>query len=245
MICLEKRLLAYGIILFLVGILISDASIPNPNSLFSTSTGKLSIPPNGILYLPVKANSTALISYLASNPVDFYLVNRSVLNVVEAYNDSSRIGNVISGLEGRGVIAIIHNNTRGIFPYQGNYSLGYPKPDYVVAYIQNSTMQPIYPNATYYAVYGNEAGNYTEIDYSFVTISPKVSSVNSNSIYGLSTGEAVAGSLAFLTGVILIVFSIVKRNPEYAKAKDGEIARLYDRIQKNEEKKRSAKDKKP
>src|SRR5271155_1284 len=143
---MDKRLAVIGGIMFIAGVLMVVVStqsvlsaLPNSNNTF---TQKAYVPANSVVYYPIQLISASFIAigFNSTTPLSFYLVNSSAYAKFLPYIKSNEsLRNISDELEGKGVVVIMLNASKGIFPYQTGYSGLFPAPNYS---IQNTTILP-------------------------------------------------------------------------------------------------------
>ncbi|MEM3247700.1 MAG: hypothetical protein QXV80_00055 [Candidatus Micrarchaeaceae archaeon] len=217
---MNKKLLYIGIILVVVGIVIS---LMLPTTL-SPNIGKISIAPLGYVYVPITINETGatlVVEYLASNLTNFYLANSSgfaALSNLMTTNYS--ILPEAKRLLGNGVIAIIANSTSGIFPSSSNL---------------NSTNQASIASMApgrYYLIYENLKNKTIQLAYTYKALN----SVSEISIFA----SGLASTILFIAGIIILILAFIikpkaKAIPDRKSAQtqmEAEIDALYKRIEK-------------
>ena len=233
---MDKKLLGIGIVLLIVGALLSTGSYQATQSIFpnanNTVTAKALLAPHLIAYSPLYLNTTSFVSmgYNSSNTISFYLVNGSAFTRLLPLIDANRslIGNA-TALEGKGVFFIVYNQSRGIYPYQTVYGNLFPVPTY------QNTNSSVLLSGTYYLIFENDAGANTIVAYS--SLAKPASSVSI--IASSSAGFGLVGAFLVLAGLVLMVYSFISRRNVQEQLKQEEIDRMYSSIGKTPARKRS------
>ncbi|MGC8628938.1 MAG: hypothetical protein ACP5T4_01885 [Candidatus Micrarchaeia archaeon] len=223
---MNTRILLFGIILFVAGLIVSAASVSSVLASVSTSPTSFSlyVAPESYAYLNVSENLNALTSifYSASQPITFVYANYSAFKVLTASQSKNFIDTAM-GLEGKGVYEIA-NATKGIFPYVSSLSSTIPEPIYATNY--STTAQ-----GTYFAIFFNHNSTTAdveakEITYSYAGIQNGIK---------VASGTVLASSILMILGLLIIVFSFFASRSKKAQTPetmDENVAKIYAQIEK-------------
>ncbi|MGC8547615.1 MAG: hypothetical protein ACP5MC_01260 [Candidatus Micrarchaeia archaeon] len=226
---MNKRVLLFGLLLLIIGIAISIASVSStlPSSFVTQNTSMLEIQPNSIAYAQFNVNQTFLMGYASKMPVYFVFANFSAFQKIEA--SKTGIANASQSLEGQGVLEIAEGNA-GTFPYipenssQNTEVSNYTKP----YYLAKGAQQP----GTYFAIFFNPYSAPDTVEIKQVTYSyAKALSTIKN-----AGGYVFLGSLFFLIGLFAIIASFFMSSHQTSKPNSNEldlqVQKLYDEIEK-------------
>jgi hypothetical protein len=231
---MKKKLLYLGLMLVAVGVgigLIAPGTVI-PSLFPAPSMQSATVVPGAMSSLPIQINESGLpiIRFSSSSGVDFYLANASAYAAISGAGggNSSARGTAV-GLEGRGVYEIYENATSGAFPFLSYLNVTAP------VYILNSSLlQP----GTYYMIFRNQGGSTASIAVKAFTVS----------LSTIQSGEASVGAylavaaVVFFAGVGLAIYALIAKDREKAQvAIDEDVAREYERIEKQGRKKGSKK----
>jgi hypothetical protein len=234
---MKKKLLYLGLMLVAVGVgigLIAPGTVI-PSLFPAPSMQSATVAQGAMSSLPIQINESdesglPIIRFSSSSGVDFYLANASAYAAISgAGGGNSSARSTAVGLEGRGVYEIYENATSGAFPFLSYLNVTAP------AYILNSSLlQP----GTYYMIFRNQGSSTANIAVKAFTVS----------LSKVESGEASVGAyltvaaVVFFAGVGLAIYALIAKDREKAQvAIDEDVAREYERIEKQGRKKRSKK----
>ncbi len=231
---MNKRYLAYGIIILLLGVAASYESgqqfLSNLSNPDNTRTSEFGLAANSVAYVNATVPTQSFFSavYNATEPTNFYLVNSSAFLALSPYfNSTTNLSAQARALEGRGVFDIEEGPASGAFPYQPSYAQYIPAPNYTETNATTGTSSFL-PNDTYYLVFRNLGpGNSTMVYSYYIKSAASVSLTGSSSFsFGMLGGIMLVGGLA------LMAFSFFRRSGQGGQtAKSEEIGKAYDQIE--------------
>ena len=229
----NKKMLVIGMLFMLLGVVVGGMTY---SSTFNTSSNvsreALALHPSSSIYVKLTTNSstTPSLFYYSSSPLDFYFVNSTAFESIEPYlNNSGEVANIITSLEGKGVLEVFNNSASGVFPYTKNYSQLNPQmPVFPIpAYTINGTIPT--KDATYYVIYNNKGSSF--INVSYVTVYLPTTSTESYYKSAFELPSIIAG-LSFLVGLILFMLSFIYKNKGMSeKESDAEALKLYKKLE--------------
>lgn len=223
---MRKRLLYIGALLFLIGIASAFMSLLSLQSItpagLSPKSERLTLGANALGDVPVVLNQSGVIvlSYNATNGVDFYLANQSAAAALGGANGTdARV--VAAGLEGRGVYDIYEDSSAGTTPYYAGAGSSSP------AYVANLS---VFPAGTYHALFSNRGGGNATVLASYAAIS--AAALNSTALSTIAYGGI--SFILLVAGFIIAVasFFMKDRNAAQPERLDEEARKEYERIER-------------
>ena len=210
-----------GVALIIVSVIIETITIQGLS--LPTTNASLSVSPGSFTYVRFVSDTTkpVIITYISTAQVDFYFANSAAFGTLASVNESSLAAAAVNA-EKQGVLQIMLNGTKGVFPYTADYAAaGAPKPNY---YSNNTVV-----NGTYYAIFANSGKNAAQVTY-YKTYMPSDYAASAVSLVGTA---GLVASLIFFAGIIIVVFSFFRpgRNgKDSAEREEKKVDELYAQI---------------
>jgi hypothetical protein len=220
---MNKRVLGFGFLLLLAGIIMAYASVQSifsniPNYISSTQT--LALQPKSGFFVPISIRNESILQivYNSTVPINFFLMNSTAKGMLPQSNLTG-IGNA-AYLQGNGLIYTIYNSTHGMFPYITNISLA-QAPNY---WYRNQT---IIGNGTYYAVFQNYENKSNTVFYTMLNRSvSSLASSEQNYSYG-NIALNVFSTLAVIAGIIIMFYALFMKPKAVEEQEGKEVESIY------------------
>ncbi len=214
---MDRRILAFGILLMLVGVIVGSAAM-------NSSLGDLGV--HGTVLAPGTAasmsmqlnrSSEAVLSYNSTAPIDFYFMDSSAFAMLPQNGSAHGIRGIAASMNGNGIYFSSVNRSYGGFVYTGENATA----EFIGPQNNGSGISgPVtLKNGTYYAVYADNYPYAANVVTGFNYINPQ----------SIPASVSFAG-LMFMAGVIAVILSFLRKGKGNAEPREEEIRRAYDEI---------------
>lgn len=217
-----KRLTIIGILFIIFAIGIFYVSVSQIQSSLSTAgvPYAINVPANYVLYNQFNlTNQTAigLYYYTSGTPIDYYLMNQTGFNYVQA-SLAAHEYIINQSRYGSGYITKMYNSIGGV----------YPAVNYSNESAYSNTAAPILPAGSYYNVFENQQNANVIVTYTMFFKSQEQLNgfIFTNAAYGIS------GAAIFFIGILLILYSLFiakKADTNIKKINEESYDSLYSR----------------
>lgn len=218
-----------GLLLIVSSIVVIYASSLQFQSGFSGSNiFALSLKPGGTAYAQFNVSNGTIVGtiyYTNNSKIDYLIVNS--LGFIYLYNNALSQSRVAYAESNGGVVESLINASAGMFPYSGNTSSS--------VYVRDNSTS--FPPGAYYQVFHNP-GNANVMVYYSAILRPQSSASNmifSSSIFG------IIAALMFVSGILIIIYSIFLNKGNPNASSENEISSLYDMEERKTRKRRKRK----
>jgi hypothetical protein len=222
---MRKRLLYFGVLMFLAGVaaaFMSFSSLQAISPAGAPTVRQLTLGPGALRGVPLVLNQSSVLflTYNSSAAVDFYLANQSAFAAMGAAG-ANGIGarGVAVGMEGMGIYAIYENASLASFPYAGGSA--------APAYSSNTIT---FPAGTYYAIFGDRGSGAANVTASYAALG--AAKFDSAAIFTLAYGGI--SFLLLAAGFIVAVAALFMKDKNAGRPDrlDEEAQREYDLLER-------------